>query len=267
VRGATKQIESNTTTAETTEATGLTAFNADGFSGGALAQINTNAASYVDWMWEEAAGVLDIVSFTKTGGAAENFNHSLGVTPAAIIMRDLAAASNTFVFHKALADMTDKYLLLNSNAVGGSLTTDVNAPTSSTFSASGSTVVAGNTGIAYLFAEVEGFSKFGSYIGNASADGPFVWCGFRPKAVIFKCTTTGSLSWMMEDTARSEGNVVQKYFSADLNVAESDSSVGAVDFISNGFKLRTTNGNWNNSGGTYVFLAFAETPFKYANAR
>jgi hypothetical protein len=273
VRGATKQLESNTTTPETTEANGLTAFNSDGFSGGALAQINTNGATYVDWMWKESiASGLDIVTYTGTG-ANRTIAHGLGVVPKVILVRSRTGANREWAVYHAentSAPETD-YLLLSSNAATADLNTYWNdtAPTSSVFSLGTINTVNANGEdyVAYLFAEVDGFSKFGSYIGNASVDGPFIWCGFRPKAVIFKCTTTGALSWIMEDTARSDGNVVQKYFSADLNVAESDSSVGAVDFLSNGFKLRTTNGNWNNSGGTYVFLAFAETPFKYANAR
>jgi hypothetical protein len=265
VRGATKQIESNTTTAESTEATGLTAFNSDGFSGGALAQINTNAATYIDWMWQEAAGFLDIVSFTKTGAAAENFNHNLGVSPAMIILRDLANASNTFVFHQSLADMTDKYLLLNSTAIVGSLSTDVNAPTSTTFSASGSTVVAGNTGIAYLFAEVEGFSKMGSYTGNGSADGPFIWCGFRPRFILIKRTSVAVGNWVLFDTARNTINVIGEELYP--NLANAGSTAADLDALSNGFKLRATAAALNTSGSSYVFYAIAETPFKYANAR
>jgi hypothetical protein len=263
-RGATKQIITNSTAAESTEATALTSFNADGFSGGSQLNSNANGVTFVDWLWREAAGFLDIVSFTKTGSAAENFNHSLGVTPAAIIMRDLAGASNTFVFHQALADMTDKYLLLNTTAVVGSLTTDVNAPTSSTFSASGSTVVAGNSGIAYLFAEVEGFSKMASYIGNGSADGPFVWCGFRPRWILFKRATVSTSNWWIYDTERNTYNAVDSALYPDLNNAEGTSGF-PIDILSNGFKFRSA--TYNVSGSQYVFMAFAETPFKYANAR
>jgi hypothetical protein len=273
VRGATKQLEPNTTVAESTEAQGVTAFNADGYSGGTLAQINTNAATYVDWMWKRSVtSGLDIVTYTGTG-ANRTVAHNLGVVPKAIIVRSRTGATrNWAVYHaeNTAAPETD-YLLLDSNAATTDLNTYWNdtAPTSSDFSVGTVDRVNANGEdyVAYVFAEVSGFSKFGSYTGNASADGPFVWCGFRPRAIIFKCTTTGALSWMMQDTARSDANVVQKYFSADLTAAESDSSVGAVDFLSNGFKLRTTNGNWNNSGGTYVFLAFAEIPFRYANAR
>jgi hypothetical protein len=271
VRGATKQIESNTTTAETTEATGLTAFNADGFSGGALAQINTNAATYVDWMWEEAAGFFDIVTYTGTG-VARTVAHALGVVPAVMIVKARnVAGTNWIVYHKAntAAPETD-YLALNTSAATADLNTVWNdtAPTSSLFTigTDASLNANGNTYVAYLFAEVEGFSRFASYTGNGSADGPFVWCGFRPRWIMWK-RSDGVADWSILDATRDEFNLADSYLTPNSAIAETVGSSVQLDIVSNGFKVRGTWQGMNANGGTYIFIAFAETPFKYANAR
>jgi hypothetical protein len=124
------------------------------------------------------------------------------------------------------------------------------------------------TYVAYLWSEVAGFSKFGSYTGNGSSDGPFVFCGFRPRWVMIKASSSVSFgSWRIYDSARSSYNVVASELFANLSAVE-DTSNNIVDFLSNGFKLR--NGpfdGWNGSGATYIFAAFAEAPFKYAVAR
>jgi hypothetical protein len=132
----------------------------------------------------------------------------------------------------------------------------------------------GGTYAAYCFAEIAGFSKFGSYTGNGSADGPFVFCGFRPRFVMVKrFDTTGD--WYIVDTARSSssgGNVIDQKLYPNSSVVENGGSGELIstnnfDILSNGFKSRTLNGNTNASGGTYIFAAFAEVPSKYALAR
>jgi hypothetical protein len=122
-----------------------------------------------------------------------------------------------------------------------------------------------DTYIAYLFSEVEGFSKFGSYTGNGSADGPFVWCGFRPKYVLIKLTSSAGGNWIIHDTARNEVNLSAKRLMA--NTADAEVSDNGIDILSNGFKMRSADGSTNTSGGTHIFAAFAEAPFKYARAR
>jgi hypothetical protein len=122
----------------------------------------------------------------------------------------------------------------------------------------------GVANVAYLWSEVAGFSKFGSYTGNGSSDGPFCFCGFRPRFVMFKRTdSTGS--WFMEDSARGTYNVMGPELYANLSDAET--TVSRLDFLSNGFKMRAANAGDNASGGTYVFAAFSESPFKYSLAR
>jgi len=141
------------------------------------------------------------------------------------------------------------------------------APTSSVFSVGTNSETNGNTFsfVAYLWSEIEGFSKFGSYTGNGSTDGPFVWCGFRPRYVLIK--STGTENWSVQDSARNPYNVVDARLKPNSADAEAVSSFQYVDFLSNGFKLRNTDTEKNGSGTTYVFAAFAENPFKYSRAR
>jgi hypothetical protein len=265
VRGVQLQLESNTTTAETTETTGLTAFNSNGFTVGALAQMNTNTATYVGWQWKEGATQgFDIVTFSGTGGA-QNISHSLGVAPRMIIMKRRNGVSDWAVGHNSLPWTQ----ALNLNLTGAASTTATawnnTAPTSSQFTV-GSFCVSGGTYVAYLFAAVAGYSAFGSYTGNASTDGPFVFCGFRPRYVLVK-RTDGADSWQVWDTARDTYNVTSANLYPNLSNAEVTDSTQGIDIVANGFKLRTSNVRLNASGGTYIFAAFAENPFKYSLAR
>jgi hypothetical protein len=124
-----------------------------------------------------------------------------------------------------------------------------------------------NTYVAYCFSEVAGFSKFGSYTGNGSTDGTFVYAGFRPRYIMIKqSTTTNSENWEIYDTARGTYNIYTPDLYANLSNAEGTNS-NRFDILSNGFKIRSTNGGVNTSGATYVYMAFAETPFNYSNAR
>lgn len=273
VRGVQKDIGSNLTTDETTEAQGVTAFNADGFSGGTLAKINTNAATYVDWMFRRGATYgIDIVTYTGNG-SARTIAHSLGVVPKMIIIkaRTTAGADQGWpVYHASntAAPETD-YLMLNTTAATADDTYwNDTAPTSSVFSLGTSAAVNanGDTYVAYVFAEVSGFSKMGSYTGNGSADGPFVWCGFRPRFVLIKQVDT-TANWLLHDTARSTYNQAENLLYPNLNVAEETAANNRpVDILSNGFKCRNTDAAINASGGTYIFMAFAESPFKYSRA-
>lgn len=272
VRGVQKQIESNTTTDETTETTGLTAFGADGFTVGALAQVNTSLATYVAWCWKEGVTPgFDIVSYTGNG-SNRTISHGLGTVPKMIIIKARTTASTDQgwpVYHASntTAPETD-YLLLSGTAATADLDTLWNdtAPTTTVFSVGTNALVNTNsdTYIAYLFAEIAGFSRFGSYTGNGSADGPFVWCNFRPRFVGVKRTdTTGD--WFIWDTSRDSANVAVAELLANSSAAEAGTA--DIDILSNGFKLRATTAGFNASGGTYIFFAFAEAPFQDARAR
>jgi hypothetical protein len=273
VRGVQAQLESNTTTDETTEATGLTAFSSTGYTVGALAQLNTNTATYVDWAWREGAAYgFDIVTYTGNG-TARTIAHNLGAVPKFMIVKARTTASTDqgwAVYHSAntAAPETD-YLLLNSTAATADLDTVWNdtAPTSSVFSVGTNALVNTNsdTYVAYLWTEIPGFSRFGSYTGNGSSDGPPVWCGFRPRFVLIKrVDTTGD--WQIWDAARNAFNVVDLGLLANSAGAEATLTT-ALDFTANGFKIRNSTAGFNASGGGYIFAAFAETDFKYANTR
>lgn len=273
VRGVQQQLESNTTTDETTESTGLTAFGSDGFTVGSLAQVNTSTDTYVAWNWKESTtSKFDIVTYTGNG-TARTISHNLGVVPNMIIVKARTTASTDQgwpVYHSAnTANPETDYLLLNSTAATADLDTVWNdtAPTSSVFSVGTNALVNANndTYVAYLFANVAGYSAFGSYTGNGSADGPFVYTGFRPSLVLLKpSSTTGD--WAITDNKRQNPfNVVNGDLTPNANYAEG--TFGFHDFLSNGFKARATNPAWNTNGVTYIYMAFAENPFKNALAR
>ena len=266
VRGVDKVLRSHTTGAEVTESNNIVTFTSTGITIGDSHNVNKNTTSqYVAWAWQKGATQgFDIVTFTNTASSAA-FNHSLGVTPAMIILKGRGpTAANWTVFHKSLANMTSAYLNLNGTGATGTLATGVPAPTSTTFGSSSAAIPASESSIAYLFSEVAGYSKFGSYTGNGSADGPFVFCGFRPRWLMIKRTDAVE-SWNIIDTARDATNQAGTNLYPNLTNAESTNN--SCDALSNGFKLRTTWAGANASGGTYIFAAFSEFPFKNALAR
>jgi hypothetical protein len=267
VRGVQKQWETNTTTAETTETTGLTAFNSNGFTVGALAQMNTNTATYVGWQWKEGATQgFDIVLYTGNSTASRSVNHNLGVTPSMIFVKNRTTAQNNPVAHTSLA--VGNLLLFDTTSASTAAGTRLRLGNSTAFTVGDAadytiTNQTGNDYVAYCFAAIAGFSAFGSYTGNGSTDGTFVFCGFRPRFVMFKRSDAAS-AWTIYDTARDLFNPEQNYIQAQSSAAEA--AAVTFDILANGFKLRTT-GDPNVSGGTYIFAAFAENPLKYALAR
>jgi hypothetical protein len=180
---------------------------------------------------------------------------------------DAPNTGNWQVRHTSIAAANSIQLNATSNAAAAATVWNSTAPTSSVFSVGTSTDVnaTGGTYVAYCFAETAGFSKFGSYTGNGSNDGPFVFCGFRPRFIMIK-VTNGSNDWRMFDTSRSGLNAAKNSLLANLADTE-DTVFNATDILSNGFKLRTGDNSTNISGGTFIFMAFAEVPSKYALAR
>jgi hypothetical protein len=287
VRGVQLQLESNTTTAETTETTGLTAFGSDGFTVGALAQLNTSADTYVAWNWKaNGAGVsntdgtitstvsasttagFSIVTYTGTGADA-TVGHGLGVAPSMVIVKIRSAGGNDWqVYHSALGQ--NKILQLN-------LTTSVDTVTNYWYNGTTSTVFGvngsysginsnGATYVAYCFAPVAGYSAFGSYTGNGSGDGPFIYTGFRPRFFMTKCTSSTG-DWHMTDTARYPTNSSTSMGYLDANTSAAEGNFNIYDGLSNGFKIRDNGSVVNGSGATYIYMAFCESPFKFSNAR
>jgi hypothetical protein len=286
VRGVQKQLESNNTDAETTETTGLTTFGSDGFTVGALAQLNTSSATYVGWNWKangagssNTAGSItstvsanttagfSIVTYTGTGANA-TVGHGLNVAPSMVIVKNRGVTDVWCVYHSSLGNT--QVIILNRTDATVTATTAWNStsPTSSVFSIGTLVDVNRSTNnyVAYCFAQVAGYSAFGSYVGNGVADGPFIYTGFRPKYFILK-NITSAQSWSVQDTSRSPYNVGSAVLLPNSSSAEL-TGTDFIDIVSNGFKIRhSSSGNNNNNGDTYIYMAFAESPFKYANAR
>jgi len=273
VRGATNQISSNATYAESA-VSGVTAFNSNGFSLGSSANGNNSSESYVGWQWKKGATQgFDIVTCTTNGsGIITSTSHALGVTPSMILLKARTGTDAWYVYHKnSTATATQGTLNLNTTSAvnttnGSSGGVDKWTVSSSAFAAGNSlwTYQANTNHIAYLFSEVAGFSKFGSYTGNGSADGPFVYCGFRPRFILYKSATSVT-QWVLLDTARNTYNVSNLYLFA--NASDAEGTFTLFDITSNGFKVRTSNSTSNGNGDTYIYMAFAENPFKNSLAR
>lgn len=289
IRGGTAVLRSDLTDAEVTRANHIQSFDTDGFTLGADGTSNLNGTTNVAWNWLAGNGTssntdgsitstvsvnqkagFSIVSYTGTGSSA-TVGHGLGAVPAVIIVKNRDDTDSWNVYHheNTSAPETDFLILDSTNATSdGAGKWNDTAPTSSVFTigSSLSTNTSGDSMIAYCFAEVEGYSKFGSYTGNGSTDGPFVYCGFRPAWVVVKRTDSAE-SWVVEDATREPYN---DGISNRLILNRSDAEYNdafPTDFLSNGFKQRNTGTSKNASGSTYIFMAFAETPFRYSNAR
>jgi hypothetical protein len=275
VRGSGLYLITNTTGAEANAGSlGLSSFNSNGFSLGSGTGLNANGATYVGWQWKESASAgFDIVTYTGTAVNGQTFAHSLGVAPSMIIIKGRSAGTAGgpwYVYHKSTG--ATNLLRLNTTAAAASDNVfNYTAPTASVFTLgapAGYSNASGETYVAYLFAEVAGFSKFGSYTGNGSADGPFVYLGFKPRFVMVKRTDAAGEPWAILDTARDTINASGLQLKANASDAEDDFRASfPIDFTSNGFKIRNTGTRTNASGGTYIFAAFAESPFKNSLAR
>lgn len=283
VRGTTKDLVSNSFAAETTEATGLTAFAANGFTVGALAKLNTAAATYIAWQWKangaavsNTAGTItsqvstnqtagfSVITYTGTGTVA-TVGHGLGVAPSFIIIKNSTTGSTNWIVYSSKLTATN-YLQLNttSSLLTSSGIFNNTEPTLSLFNV-GTSVATNNSldkYVAYCFAEIAGFSKFGSYTGNGAADGPFVYCGFKPRFIMVKVSSTTG-DWAMIDTTRSTFNVAG--ITSSANTATAEAALLSIDILSNGFKIRSATLN-NTNAATYIFAAWAENSIKYALA-
>lgn len=238
--------------------------------------INTTSAGSGTHTCEHATKVcsnptagISVVQYAGHGTAGKTYGHGLTVKPSFILIKRLLATSDWRVYHSAQG--ATKYAAINSSAAFSTNSTVWNdvEPTSSVFTlgSDGSVNWADYRYIAYCFAEVPGFSKFGSYTGNGSADGPFVYCGFRPKWILVKRSDAGTENWWIADSSRSEYNLKLAVLSPSQGTTEDVGATNTPDIYSNGFKPRSNTSYWNSTGATYIFMAFAETPFKYANAR
>lgn len=285
VRGVSKWLSSSATDAEST-ISGVTSFDSDGFSLGS----SYNAAyNYVAWNWKagnsagssntagsitstvsaNAAAGFSVVTYTGNGTAGATVGHGLGVAPSMIIVKNRSGVNNWNVYHKDVGATKNLHLNLTDAAVTSSVHWNNTAPTSSVFSigTSANANKSPDNYVAYCFSEVAGYSKFGSYTGNGSADGAFVHCGFRPRYILIKSAGTAN-GWGVFDTARNAINVNGTILEPNSSNAEATYTQWQIDILSNGFKVRSGSFNeTNGSGVSYIFAAFAEHPFKYSLAR
>ena len=286
VRGVTKRLYSNTTDAENTNATTLTAFGTDGFTVGSNTGVNPNGNGVVAWNWKAGTGAgsantdgsinttytsvnttagFSISKYTGNGTTGATVGHGLGAIPKWIIVKRLDSATTNFqVYHSSMG--AEKYIQLNTTS--GQSDSDVlwndTAPTNQVFSLGNYSHVNynGSPHIAYCFAEKTGYSKFGSYTGNGNTDGTFIYTGFKP-AFIMQKKTSGTSDWVIYDNKRDTSNVVTQELKPNSNAAESSNT--NIDILSNGFKQRANYAYTNNSGATYIYIAFAEAPLVGSN--
>ena len=208
---------------------------------------------------------FSIVSYTGNGSSAQTVGHGLGVAPKMVIVKRRDGTDDWYVNHTSASATAGSYLKLNNTQAvitGSAARWNNTNPTSTVFAIGDDSGLnaSGGTYIGYCFADVKGFSKLGSYTGNGSTDGTFVYTGFKPSFVIIKCSSSGSTQWRMFDVKRDTYNPMDKEISANTDDAESSPS-RYHDFLSNGFKMRDTNVNTNGSGSSYIYMAFAENPF------
>ena len=285
VRGTGKYLASNSDAVEQTSATSIISYDSDGFTVGTGDNVQYESANGVSWNWLGANGTasntdgsitstvsanttsgFSIVSYTGTGSAA-TIGHGLSATPKVVIVKRRTGGTNNWrVQHESLG--ATKALDLDGTAAANTATGNWNdtAPTSSVFSVGTFSATNNNTDtyIAYCFAEKKGYSKFGSYTGNGSTDGTFVYTGFKPAMVILKNASSVN-DWHIYDNKRNTFNPKSKYLRPNGNIAEVTDTTKITDFLSNGFKIRTTDGSHNTSGNTYIYMAFAEAPIVGTN--
>jgi hypothetical protein len=295
VRGANKQLYTNSTLAEGSDTAMITALNSNGFSvaynGGT--DVNGSGSSYVAWQWDaNGAGVTNtagsitstvsanttagfsVVTYTGNGNAyptGATVGHGLGVTPSMVIIKSRSTAGTFWPVYHISTGATNHVVLNNTTAASATDAFNRTNPTSTVFSIgqntpSNETNASGGTYVAYCFAAVPGYSAFGSYTGNGSTDGTFVFTGFRPRFVLIK-RTNASENWAIIDSSRDTYNLANKFLRPDESSAESSDGSVSMDLVSNGFKLRSTDTKSNANGSTYIYMAFAENPFKNALAR
>jgi len=260
VSGNNKFLSSNGTAAESTDTAKFQIFLSDGFRVGSHSGVNASGNNYASWNWKETATAgFDIVSYTGNGSNPRTISHNLSAVPKMIIVKNRDQGTDWNIYHQAIGN--DKTILLNTtNASFSSSVWNSTTPTSSVFSLGANDVNTDTKNyIAYCFAEKQGYSKFGSYTGNGSTDGTFIYTGFKPAFIMTKESGIAGNSWIMLDTQRDIDNVMKATVYA--NTADSEVSVDRADSLSNGFKIRGTSVAINRSGGSYIYMAFAEQPF------
>ena len=286
VIGPTFSLASNTTQAEgNLPSIAVTSFDTDGFSIGNDASWNTNGATFVSWNWlasntttantsgsisstvsANTTSGFSIVSYTGNGTGNSTVGHGLGAVPKFMIVKKRDGVEGWGTLTASFVSAADPNILYLNNTAAEADDTNVWG-TSANFTSTTFTVGTWNgsnanasTYICYCWSEIKGYSKFGKYTGNGSADGTFIYTGFKPAFIIFRRTSTGD-NWVIKDSIRDPNNVAEKRIYPNQSAAEDTSVNGAIDILSNGFKNRSSNDLLNQSGDTYIYMAFAENPF------
>jgi len=284
VRGATKAIYPSLTSAEGTSSAELNAFNSDGFTLGSEANVNANGVNFVSWNWKangqgssNTAGSINttytsanttsgmsIIKYSGNGSAGATIGHGLVVAPKCVIIKRTDTTSN-WIFGTGARGF-DKFLYLNDTAAetDNAGTFNDTAPSSSLITLGSWNDVnnASGTYIAYAFAEKQGYSKFGSYTGNGNADGPFIYTGFKPAFYLWK-PYNATDSWNLVDSKRDGYNPDNNRLFPNSNSAEDTQD--RVDLVSNGVKIKTSDGGTNSSSRSYIYMCFAEAPLVGSN--
>jgi hypothetical protein len=284
VRGINQRLKPNDTDADQTNTNTFTSFDSDGFSLGTDADVNASGANHVVWSWKAGGSAssntdgsitssvsanttagFSIVSYTGTGSSA-TVGTGLNAVPKMVITRNRDTATNWCVYSSEVGNTKALFLNLNNASDTATQYWNDTTPTSSVFSVGTNTGTnkSGDGFVAYCFAEKKGYSKIGKYTGNGNADGTFVYTGFKPALVIIKNYSRSSENWNLIDNKRDGFNGSNENLAPNLSGAESSGN-NRWDILSNGFKCRDTNNEVNGSGDTYVFMAFAESPFVNSN--
>ena len=282
-RGATKDFHTSNNEAEHTNSNMLGSFDSDGFTIGSSASDNINKSSdnYVAWQWKANGGTVandtngdittsvqanqtagfSIATYTGNGGSGQTLGHGLGAEAELVWFKNRGSTGHNRLYLKLLG--ASKFLNLNTDDAASASTNIFPSASSTTIGVEQNDTMNESSGthVMYSFRSIQGYSKIGSYTGNNAADGPFVYTGFKPAWVMTKRTDSTS-SWFVFDNKRSPSNVVDDILFPNGNDAETtNSSSGAIDMLSNGFKIRGTNSNFNAASSTQIYMAFAEHPF------
>ena len=285
-RGVTKYLTPDDARAEVTSANTLKAFISNGFTFGSDATGNENNASMVSWNWRanggttasngngdiasvtqvDPSGGFSIVTYTGSGTAGNTIGHGLSTTPEMIIIKNRSSVDSWAVYHSSLGNTIHFALDTDAAQVTSSAYWNSTSPTSTVFTVGTGDALNQNTKnyVAYCFANIEGYCKLGSYVGNANNDGPFLYTGFKP--AFFMCKPILQGNWRIQDNKRTPVNIANKTLFPNSASAELSNDSNDIDILSNGIKFRANDSDYNQAT-TFVYLAFAENPFKYATAR
>ena len=284
VRGVLQYVASNTDAAESTLSDGLKSFNSNGFTIDDGVGINQNNDPHVSWNWKagtsftndasstgigatDSAGSVNetagfsVCTYTGVGGTSTTIKHGLSTAPTVMLIKNRSSDKDWGVYHQGIGNTHRLYLNLTDAATSAIGTFRNTSPTSSIFTVGdhASVNTSGNNYVAYIFSERQGYSKFGSYTGNANVDGTFVYTGFKPALIIFKNADSGSADWVLYDNKRDGFNSNNIALYPNANAA--DDTGNDPDILSNGFKQRATGGDRNANGENIIYMAFAENPF------